>query len=340
MTRFSPFRDIFLCLLFINLYFSTSNVDSICTRKKIISRTDNVKCLDGSIPVFYQLKGYGSGSNKWHIHFQGGGWCYNLKECHFRSTTALGSSIRNGKILNTYLNLNESSCSNDPIVEQMFSMHYTSFKQEVNPLMYNWNIIFVPYCDGGSFSGNNMATYESTTLHFRGLEIRRNLIWNLLHYENMKIATEIVVSGCSAGALALYLGIDDISTVIKKHNPNVIIRGLADSGYFMKYDRTEEESLVADWNGLKLLGIYGLHPHMQEWSISMQNVIQFMNISEGLNSACRQYARLANYSEYQCLFPEFGTKFLSVPVFNRQVRMLAFLTVILSSPYELSFIEI
>merc|ERR1711884_711299 len=41
--------------------------------------SDNAKCLDGTPALYYHRKGTGSGSNKWFLHQQGGGWCYDLE---------------------------------------------------------------------------------------------------------------------------------------------------------------------------------------------------------------------------------------------------------------------
>ncbi|CAI0471813.1 unnamed protein product [Linum tenue] len=49
-------------------------------------------CLDGSLPGYHFEKGFGSGSNKWVIHIEGGGWCNTIESCSYRSRTALGSS--------------------------------------------------------------------------------------------------------------------------------------------------------------------------------------------------------------------------------------------------------
>lgn len=39
-----------------------------------------------------------------------------------------------------------------------------------NPLMHDWNIAFVVYCDGGSFSGrkSTVETVNGQPLHFKG----------------------------------------------------------------------------------------------------------------------------------------------------------------------------
>lgn len=68
------------------------------------------------------------------MHMEGGGWCYNEDACLQRSKTDLGSS-KNWQPkteLSGFL-------SDDP--------HF-------NPIFYNWNVIFLMYCDGASFTGN------------------------------------------------------------------------------------------------------------------------------------------------------------------------------------------
>ena len=305
---------------FLTVPKSESN-ESRCLRKKIISTNNSVKCLDGSTPIYYHQKGYGSGINKWHIHFQGGGWCYNMKDCLYRRQSILGSSMREyATPKGTIENKNESSCGNDAHMNSMHKLHYTSNDQKYNPLMYNWNIILVVYCDGGSFASNAEIKYRNMTFYFHGLNIRRQLITNLLYDENMKNAHEIVLSGCSAGALAIYLGIDEMTSMIKANTPgrNVIIRGLADSGYFMHYNRPSGIEHESD----KSLKLWGLGKTLKEWNKAMQQVRQFMNISEGMNSRCREYTALVNMSSSRCLFPQFGGSFVTTPTFHRQVSQM------------------
>lgn len=43
--------------------------------------TGMARCLDGSPPGFYIRPGFGSGSKKWVIHLQGGGWCASPSDC-------------------------------------------------------------------------------------------------------------------------------------------------------------------------------------------------------------------------------------------------------------------
>ena len=89
-------------------------------------------CLDGS-PTGYLLRmGSGEGADKWIIHLGGGGWCNSTEGCYNRSMNPLGSSKYwpHTAPLNGFLSDNST----------------------VNPGFYNWNIVYVMYCDGASFA--------------------------------------------------------------------------------------------------------------------------------------------------------------------------------------------
>ena len=48
-------------------------------------------CLDGS-PYGFYFQPSKTGSTKWTISIEGGGWCYDEQDCYGRSKMALGSS--------------------------------------------------------------------------------------------------------------------------------------------------------------------------------------------------------------------------------------------------------
>ena len=111
--------------------------------RRFLSSSSEARCIDGSTPAYYIRKGRDEGANKWVLHFEGGGWCYDLQACYLRSKTGLGSSkgypdtMRNSEL---------------PL--------YLSDYSTVNPLMHNWNAVYVKYCDGSSYAGNTVANYE------------------------------------------------------------------------------------------------------------------------------------------------------------------------------------
>ena len=149
------------------------------------------RCLDGTPGVYYFRKGEGSGANKWYIHHQGGGWCETWDDCLGRSKGGLGSSSTYGptmKLGGGYFDTNPAA----------------------NPMMYNWNIAYLKYCDGGSFSGNNesVTMYNGTALYYRGKRVREAMFDSLMASHSLGKATDVVVSGCSAGGLATFLHTD------------------------------------------------------------------------------------------------------------------------------------
>jgi Pectinacetylesterase len=104
------------------------------------------KCIDGSRPVYYLRRGSGDGVNKWFVHFEGGGWCYDLAQCVHRTGTPVGSS-------SGYPNCIDAS-------NMKF---YLSGVQARNPMMYNWNTVHVRYCDGGSYAGDAVVEHEGVS---------------------------------------------------------------------------------------------------------------------------------------------------------------------------------
>ena len=94
-------------------------------------------CLDGSPPGYYIARGSGSGANKWIIHQGGGGWCYSDQDCLERSKTWFGSSVPWNKSVE---------------IGGIFSDD-----EKVNGQFFNWNVAYLMYCDGGSFSGYRCA---------------------------------------------------------------------------------------------------------------------------------------------------------------------------------------
>lgn len=73
----------------------------------------------------------------------GGGWCYDLRACLRRSSTAVGSSRSYPRCLS-----------------EKDMKFYLSRDQSKNPLMYNWNTVHIKYCDASSYAGDAVHVYE------------------------------------------------------------------------------------------------------------------------------------------------------------------------------------
>merc|ERR1719174_2686005 len=104
-------------------------------------------------------------------------------------------------------------------------------------MMYNWNMVHMNYCDGGSFSGNNETTalVDGKPLYFRGKRIREAVFASLLSSKGLANASDVVISGCSAGGLATFLHTDQWCDAIAAAAPGAMCVGLPDSGFFLDY---------------------------------------------------------------------------------------------------------
>jgi hypothetical protein len=115
-----------------------------CSCRKYSLSDDRAQCIDGTPASYYYRRGTGAGLSKWHIHFQGGGWCYDAESCEYRSTTALGSSKDYPECFSPH----------------ELSVAYFSSNRTENPLLHNYHLVYVRYCDGGSFAGNAKQLYH------------------------------------------------------------------------------------------------------------------------------------------------------------------------------------
>jgi hypothetical protein len=251
-----------------------------CQQLNLVLLSDSLKdgaaCLDGSAPAYYYRPGTGTGVNKWLLFHEGGGWCTSLNDCLGRSKTTLGSS-------KTYpATANENS-------------GYFSTSATVNPLMYNWNVVYFKYCDGASFSGNNdtVTPVNGTPLYWRGY---RNLLAYLkdLNTKRLQAGTDFVISGCSAGGLATYLHVDWWKQQVPA---TATVRGMPDSGYFLDYDSTGRVKYATD----------------MRWVFTQQNC------TSGVNQDCIA-AHQAGGDTYLCFFAEHTTPYIKTPIFPLQSR--------------------
>jgi len=239
-------------------------------------QTDGAMCLDGSPPAYYFQKGTGSGENKWEFHHEGGGYCVTLADCYGRSQTGLGSS----KSYAQMTDLPNDYLSNDP---------------NVNPLMYNWNKVFFKYCDGAFFSGNNdtVANYNGHPLYFRGFRILKALQKSLVANHNLNMATDVVVGGCSAGGIAVFLHLDWWRSMLPS---NAKVVGLPDSGYLPDYNSPSG------------------HP---TFASDLRVVYRLMNSTGGVNQDCIvAYEPKGDTSD--CFFAQYSLHYTKTPLFPLQ----------------------
>jgi uncharacterized protein (DUF779 family) len=252
-------------------------------------------CLDGSSPAFYLRQGT---KNKWHVHFEGGGWCFDKEQCYLRSKTHLGSSRNYPKCIWTHGN-------------------YLSDEMSESPMMHDWNTVLVKYCDGGSYAGDTTVQYEKDkVLHFRGRQNREETIRQLLKM-GMAGAEEVLVSGCSAGGLAVYLGLDAVAGMIHQANSSIIVRGMSDSGFFLDHSSSMKAPLTHLPLGRDVASVNGL----LDYSRGMKEIFEMMNISSGADKDCidsMRHRRDEASALSHCVFAANLSPFISTPMFAVQ----------------------
>jgi hypothetical protein len=92
-----------------------------------------------------------------------------------------------------------------------------SYNSIENPLTWNWNKVFVPYCDGASFSGDvdEPVNFQGMDLYFKGYKILQAVYSHLLAYRDLDKSSDVIISGSSAGGLAVFLHLDKIVDMIE-----------------------------------------------------------------------------------------------------------------------------
>ena len=182
---------------------------------KDAARSSGAVCLDGTPAAFYLAPGAEPG--KVYIHQEGGGWCAPGQNCLQRATTPLGSS----KTYPPTMGFHGGYLSDDPAQ---------------NPLMANWTKVYVKYCDGSSQTSNVDAPVPvgPFIIFYRGHRILK-AVQDYLTTTALANATEVVISGCSAGGLSTYLHADSWRAALP---PTVRVTALPDSGFFLAYNRS------------------------------------------------------------------------------------------------------
>jgi len=224
----------------------------------------NARCLDGSMAGYYIRHGT---ANKYLVYFEGGAWCYDsacerptragtLKNCWSRANGRLGSSKRWTRTQDSRLG---GMLSADP---------------HTNPVFHDWTLVYLPYCDGASFSGD--AVVEG--IHFRGEAILHAVVAELKATTSIRHAEFVVLSGGSSGGSSVFYHGDAVATELQLESGEVL--ALPDAGFFLD---------IRDKDGVDC------------WPSQMRSLFDVANGYQSLHRAC-----LARFPKqrWKCLFPE------------------------------------
>jgi len=167
----------------------------------------------------------------------------------------------------------------------------------VNPHFYNATKVHANYCDGASFASSTdySPTVGSMQLHFRGADIFNATVASLLAL-GMNQAKEVILKGCSAGGLAVYLHCDIFADMLKEAGVEARVICMPDAGFF-RMD-------VPDVSGAPR------YTPEQQWVYSTQGVVQ-------MDKGCVA-AHAATNDTWRCFFAEANLPFITTPLFITQ----------------------
>lgn len=174
-------------------------------------------CLDGS-PYGVYFVPSARNSTRWTIYLQGGGWCYDEALCYARSKTFRGSSAQFPRTTNC-------SCLTPA---------------EDGTIDDDCNCLYMPYGDGASFAGFRPQPWPvpgkpGTQLYFRGIK-NFDAALDFAFANGLTEATEVVLTGESAGGLSTFLHADRMGQRLAEQAPNCArFRAAPVVGYFLDH---------------------------------------------------------------------------------------------------------
>jgi O-palmitoleoyl-L-serine hydrolase len=270
--------------------------------------TFGARCLDGT-PPRYWLQSAKQGSvnaSKWIFDFEGGAWCESIEDCASRAygyTCWLGSTRPEclerqapgdgfpGIPYNDTMDfLDIPSCLGSRWCGGLMNNDPTK-----NELSYDWNKVMVEYCDGFSYASNNSTvTYvsfngtDNLPLYFRGRANVDAMIADLSTHHGLSDATDVLISGNSAGGLATYWAADRLSAQLSPAKVWVA----PDSGFFITDDS------------------YTKWPNALRWLVEQGNLTD-----NGLNENCVAAMRQTGGDVVSCAFPQVVAQYITTPLF-------------------------
>jgi len=240
---------------------------------KEAAANEGAVCIDGTPAIYFFRAGSGVNSTKWALHILGGGFCATNEECLIRSQTLLGSSLYWPPSLNYGGPVSDNST--------------------YNPDFYDWNHVFFAYCDGSSFSGNvqEPVSYKGKLLYYRGHRNLLAIFKDLFKNKGLGNATDVIITGDSAGALTTFYHIDEIRAMMPKSVTR--FKAAPFSGVFLYYPNVEGKIVFGDY----LKSVFNLH-----------------NLSGTINQKC--ISAMSPEYRHKCMFAQYIMLYIDTPLFT------------------------
>eukprot|EP01147_Barroeca_monosierra_P006562 gene6562-7514_t len=168
------------------------------------------RCMDGSQAGYYIRPGSDVNSTRFVINLQGGGECADEKSCKAKLKTSLGSSNYFPRTVSSFGQYQDFDCNH-------------------NELLCGWTMVYIPYCSQDLHSGQIANPSPATWgLYFSGAFIVQTVLAELTRHFELSKATEVVLSGQSAGGIGIWYHLDMLSELL----PNARVVGAPIAGFY------------------------------------------------------------------------------------------------------------
>lgn len=222
------------------------------------------KCLDGTQAGYYaQPAGNSADKNKWVIYLNGGGECDTESGCQYQTTGALGSS----KYFASEVDASSWYLASDYCAN--------------NPTFCTWNHLYDPYCTQDLHSGQVTTPSNDTWgLYFAGHHVFTAMLDEMdNHFTNsLKDATDIILSGGSAGGIGVWMNVDYLA----KRYPKAKVTALTIAGHYFYatfYDGVNhtDSSGIADFRETAWPTTYALYDAFVDESCKIAHELKGMH---------------------------------------------------------------
>ena len=269
----------------------------------------NAVCLDGTSPGYYIRPGVGAGAHKFKIHMSGGGWCQDPMNCYWRAhigPAVLGSS-KNWSRPHPVDSATMPNPSKDWNIGDFGLLDQDTSK---NAEFADWTAVWMRYCDGSSFTSDreepllvdpskfNCSGHpcggDPKPIWFRGKAIFEALFEDLMTVQSMEMATDVILSGTSAGGVGTYIHADHVRTMLP---PTTKFAAVPDAGMFVN---------IPDFNG-EMSFQMNVIAGVKLWTGGATNVSRYFT-----NSAC-----LAAHpgQAWKCYMSQYIAPHIKAPLF-------------------------
>lgn len=263
-----------------------------------LNRYPLARCLDGSAGAYYLSRG---ADPSFLLHLQGGGWCTSLADCAQRAAPGFAPYAGQPSLGGTGawaasgcppgMSLRPPAGAGAPVCVADGGDHGAiSDDAAVNPLFSSWTKAFLGYCSGDSFAGaaaEPLVVNSTTSFFFRGRHILDAMMDSLLRDQGLATSPAVVIKGCSAGGMAVFLHAERLAAQVRAANPRAAVVASPGAGAILLTP--------------SLQGDFPLDPQLRWlWSNA--------NMSGSADPAC-----LAAHAAdcHRCFYPQFSLPFAS-----------------------------